>query len=450
MPYNPVPYLVFDGERVECDADLIGTAPLALAGIKVDWGRDDYISHARPGTAQLSILDRTGTWAAKVSAKQVIGRTFELWWEHSGGASQRWFAGRVTGAVARPANLDSSGGWVVALTAAARDADLGNVIMAPGTWPTETMIVRANRIADAAVPAGIDEFYFYPGSVDIQCWPLDVKGRDLHALCDEFYMSMGDTYSYHPHTNVIRHLYRRSYDALIYLVQMPDGLVYVQAGNTVYDSQTYKGTGLPGCETYTDDGIELAPNSVVTRVQVGWKDAPGGLQDVTTVAQTPEGDSNGRRTVQITSWIDNGIHIDPMVAEVLARGTYEGALPKHPPVTWDTRRTGGFHSQAEAEVFTLAAETQGVVYISSSIYSAWLPNIIPICAIIGGTIEYDGGWIITTTLQYVWKTNTTALVVWNQLATSLQWRTGATGQLSPSVSWNDFRYLTHPLVYAPS
>ncbi|MCP2281061.1 hypothetical protein [Nocardia amikacinitolerans] len=450
MPYNPTPYIVFDGERVECSAAKSSTAPLALAGIKVDWGRDDYISHARPGTAQLAILDRTGTWAAKVGAKQVIGRRIELHWEHPGGASLRWFAGRVTGAVAKPAALDGTGGWVIAITAAAKDADLGNVIMSPGTWPAETMITRANRIADAAAPADIDEFYFYPGSVNIQCWPLDVKGRDLHGLCDEFYMSMGDTYSYHPHTNVVRHLYRRSYAVNIYLVQMPDGLVYVQASNIIYDSQTYKGTGLAGCETHTDDGIQLAPNSVVTRVQVDWKNAPGGGADVTTVAQTSEGDSNGRRTVQFTSWIDNGIHIDPMVTEVLARGQYEGALPKHPPVTWDTRRTGGFHSQAEAEVFTLAAETQGAVYVSSSIYTAWLSDIWPVFAIIGGTIEYDGGWIIRTTLQYIWKTNTTGQVIWNDLAQSLQWRTNAPGQLSDSVSWNDFRYLTHPGVYLPS
>src|SRR5690606_4042039 len=132
------------------------------------------------------------------------------------------------------------------------------------------------------------------------------------------------------HTNVVRHLYRRSYPMHIYLVIMPDGLIYVQAANITYDGISYKGTGLAGCETTTDDGIQLAPNSVVTRVQATWKDAPNGLNDVTTVVQTPEGDSNGRRTVQLTTWIDNGIHVDPMVAEVLARGQYEGALPKHP------------------------------------------------------------------------------------------------------------------------
>ncbi|WP_194820532.1 hypothetical protein [Nocardia sp. XZ_19_385] len=449
MPFNPTPYIVFDGERVQCDADLIGTAPLALAGIKVDWGRDDYISHSRPGTAQLSILDRTGTWAEKVTAKSVIGRRISLHWEHTAsGTSQRWFAGRVTGAVARPAS--TPGAWIISITAAAKDADMGNIVMSPGTWPTETMITRANRIATAAAPAEIEAFYFYPGSVNIQCWPLDIKGRDLHSLADEFYMSMGDTYSYHPHTNVVRHLYRRSYAVNIFLVQMPDGLVYVQASNINYDSQVYKGTGLPGCETSTDEGIQLAPNSVVTRVQVGWKEAPSGGTDVTTVVQTSEGDTNGRRTVQFTSWIDNGVHIDPMVTEVLARGQYEGALPKHPPVTWDTRRTHGFHSQAEAEVFTLAAETQGAVYISGSIYSAWLPNIVPVAAIIGGTIEYDGGWIIRTTLQYIWKTNATAQVIWNDLDQALHWRTNATHELASSVTWNDFRYLTHPGVYLPS
>lgn len=449
MPYDPQPVLVFDGDTVQCSTTRKNTSPLALDGIKVDWGRDDYISHARPATAQLAIFDRTGEWAAKVTAKQVIGRTVELWWV-LGSAAQRYFVGRVTGAKARPVTRDGSGGWAIAITAAARDAELGNVVMSPGTWPTETMITRANRIAAAAAPAGIAGFYFYPGSVNIQCWPLDVNGRDLHSLCDEFYMSMGDTYSYNPSTNNVRHLYRRYYDQAIYLVQMPDGLIYIQTGNIVYDGITYKGIGLAGCETYTDDGIELAPNSVVTRVQATWKNAPGGLADVTTVVQAPEGDTNGRRTVQLKTWIDNGIHVDPMVTEVLARGTYEGALPKHPPITWDTRRTGGFHSQAEAEVLLLAAETQGGVYISGSIYSAWLPDIIPVAAIIGGTIEYDGGWIVTVTLQYIWKKNTTAPIRWQDLNVNLKWRTGNSYDLSPSVTWNDFRYLTHADVYLPS
>ncbi|WP_069163158.1 hypothetical protein [Nocardia altamirensis] len=446
MAFNPTPYLLIDGERVECAATHADTAPLALDGITVDWGRSEYLSHARPATAQLSILDRTGTWAEKFATTTVIGRRIELWWEHPEAASLRWFAGRITAATATPSGPH---GWVLAITAAARDADLGNVVMTtPGTWPTESMITRANRIAQAATPAEIDAFYIYPGVTEHPCSPLDVGDRDLHGLVDEMYMSAGDTYSYQPHTNVIRHLYRRNHDVAAYLVQMPDGLIYVQAGDIAYDGQTHKGTGLAGHHTSTDDGIQLAPNSVINRVQVNWKDTDGG--DRTTFAVPADGDTHGRRTLQFDSWFDNDAHIEPLVTEVLNRAQYEGARPPHPPITWDTRRTSGFHTRTEAETFTLAAETQAVTYVSSSLYTAWLPQLWPVFAIIGGTITYDHGWIITTTLQHVWKTNPTPQVTWADLDKNLPWATGSPRQLSDAVSWNDLRYLTHSGVYPPS
>ncbi|QFG13045.1 minor tail protein [Gordonia phage Schiebs] len=455
--FNPRPVVYLDGGRVQCATAQLDTAPLALDGIVVDWGRDDYISHATPATAQLALIDRTGTLANRANTRALIGRPLVLEWEDPANTSTRWrwFAGRVTSAVAKPhrtgSTLAHSAGrdWVVSITAAAKDADLGQVMTLPEVWPTQTMLDRAVKLRALAAPAQIAEFYFYPGSTGVSCWPLDVKGRDLKSLVDEFYMSMGDTYSYHPNTNVVRHIYRRKYVAPLRLQRLvSDDLVHVTAPAIAYDGQTYPAASIPGDQATTEDGIELAPNSTVTRVEASWKDRPSGGNDWTSVATAPEGDQNGRRTVTFTSWIDDGLYLDPVLAEVLARGQEEGSVPKHPPIRWDTRPAGGFKSVDEARALVNAAETQGLLTVTGSMFAEWIGRR-PVYAILGGTIEYRGGWIVTVTVQWHQPTDAQTPITWPNLDTGLTWRTADYRQLAPDVSWWDMRWLTNGTVQAP-
>lgn len=449
---NPTPIVEFDGQVLDCNVANLDTAPLVLDDLAVTWGREDYISHATPGVATLSLIDRTGQIAARASGRALIGRRLILR-ARSGTTEWTWFRGRISDATARPKqsrhSLAHSGDrdWIVELTAAARDADLGQVKTGPETWPTETMIVRANRLADLAAPAEIDEMYFYPGSVDISCWPLNVEGRDLKGLTDEFYMSMGDTYSYHPNTNVIRHIYRRKYVAPLHFYRMADGLVYVAPTAIDYDGQTYPAAVVPGTEATTDDGVALAPNSTVTRVEASWKDRINGGNDWRTVVEVPEGDQNGRRTVTFTSWIDDGIHLDPVVAEVLARGQEEGSIPKHPRVVWDTRPGGGFVSLSTARALVNACETQGHCHVGASMYAEWIGRK-PVFAMLGGTIRYQGGgWIVELVLQHHNATDAQTPPTWQAMPTYMQWRTNETNQLAPTVTWWDMRWLTNTTVF---
>lgn len=452
MSANPRAYVMLDGARVECNADLADSQALALDGVVVEWGRDDYISHARPATATLTFYDRTGNWPARIKGRAAIGRRLSLHAEDRDNVATNWcwFAGRVTDANAEPA--PDKRGWLVTVTAAGKDADLGNIIMPPVTWPNESMIVRANRIADAAqVVADIDEFYFYPGSVNILCWPLDVKGRSLADLNAEFYMSMGDTFSYNPQQNVVRHLYRRSYAIAIWPV-VRNARIFLQAGDTVYDDQTYDGVGILGCETGAGGPLQLSPQGVVTRVEVSWKDRPNGGNDWTSVLSASDDNQNGRRTVTFTSWIDDGIHIDPVMTEVLARGQVEGSLPQHPPAIIDTGRDGGFASIDVAKVLTLGAETQGVVYVNGSKFAAWLETV-PLYCIIGGTVEHvDGKWRVTAKLQAVNDTSAVTPPVWDSMHQSITWHAPAPSwAFDDSVSWFDTRWPnTLGTIYTPN
>lgn len=455
--FDPVPYVLIDGQRVPCSVGLAGQTALVLDDVAVDWGRDDYISHAKPATAQLTLYDRTGQWAARARDKRTIGTKIELWWE-LGEVTFRWFAGRITEANAKPGNVDKvSGnrGWLIELTAADKTADLGNILIPkPTLWPRESMIVRANKIkALANQVAEISEFYFYPGSVNLMCSPIDVGGRSLQSVNDEFYMSMGDTYGFHPDTNVVRHLFRRAHGFAVYLAQGPDGLIYVQASNISYDGITYYGTSIPGCETSAAEAtMGLAANGAVTRVEASWKDYPNGGGDWTTVAQQAGSEtSSGRRTVTFPTWLDDGVNVDPVVLQVHARGQWEGAIPRHPPIRWSLKEKGGWLTAEYARVFTRCGETQALTYISGSIYSMWLGEQFPVVAIIGGRVQYtDGGWIVTPKFQHAFKTDTYTMVTWATLDKGLTWQSGPWRSLSTSVSWHDLRFLTMPTIYFAS
>lgn len=450
MGYEPTPWVDVDGGRIRCDGAAVGYTPVVLDGFEITWGRDDYMAHSRPGTASFSVVDRSRTWADRISARTVLGREVTIGWSLDGQADQVCFRGRITAATAVP--TDRPGQWVIDFTAAGRDADLGNILAAPATWPRETMITRANRIADMAVPAKIDEFYFFPGSVNIQCWPIDVGGRDLRSLTEEFYYSMGDTFSYIPDQNVCRHLFRRAYAVGIYFTHIAGDAIYLFPSSTAYDGVTYPGIALPGAVTTTDDpALSAGPNSVVTRCEVTWKDSTASFNDWTTVVDTAEGDLYGRRTLTFNSWIDDGVHIDPMIDEVLARAEHEGASPRHPPVTFDTRHTGGFLSVAQARGLTLAGETQAAAYVSGSRFAAYTPAHHPVFAIIGGTIAHvDGHWRITARLSTIWRTNAVTPMRWNQLVSWMWWRRTDDFKLARSITWNDFRYFDDPTVYNPA
>lgn len=454
---QPYPYVILGGAIMSCDLKDMGTQPLVLDGIRADWGRSEYLSHAGTGSLEIAFIDRSGTLANQATNKQLLGKPVAVWYTDAPGSSWGacYFQGRLVGAEAEPDVPDPftdgrTRMWRVTLTASDKTQDLGQIVQPPGTWPQETAQARAVRLRDASIIAGIGQFYFYPGHVSSIMSAIDVKGRDNLSLLKDFYMSMGDTYSYLPKENNIRYLHRRVYDMSAVLYSDSDGIIRMRAAGYTFDGRQYKGIGVQGCEVTSDGPTTVPTQAAITRVEMSWKDTVNGSRDWVTVVYADELNELdwGRRTLTVSSWLGDGRQIDPVILELLNRGRFEGGLPKHPDVTVDTRRTGGFHSRDEAEAYLEGGESIGIAYLSGSAHAYWA-WLNPFYAVIGGSIEYRyPGWVIRLRLQPCWRSNASTPPTWAGLNTSIRWtEPPAVGALSESFTWFDAVFLTNGNVY---
>lgn len=460
MLANPQPYIVIGypgGTRLACDADSLATEPVAADDVSVSWGRDEYLSHSEPATMTFAVLDRTGQYAGKVSRNELIGVQVQLLAEiPAQGWLRRIFWGRITSAKARPDVPDPYSTdpretvWRIDITASDKTADVAQAIHGPGWWPEETAVNRAVRLRNmlTAANVGVGQLYFYPQHQSSIMYALEVNDRDGLSLLKDFYMSMGDTYSYLCHENNVRYVHRRNYAVTARLYRDADGVVRMRASDYTFDGQTYRGVGIEACEvTTSSDVTEVSPQSAITRVEMTWKvtTANGDPEHVTVVVadEIPE-TARGRRTLTVTSWLGDGLQVDPVCLELLNRGRYEGSMPRHPEIIVDTGVSGGFHSLAEAESLLMGGETQGVVYVSGSRYTRW-SWISPFYGMIGGTIQYvEGRWLIACKLVSFGpgRDGGGTQVRWNTIAQSLTW-----GELSDSFTFYDAAFLTNGTVY---
>ena len=459
MAVQPWPVVIFDGVSQKCLVIDLYTDPVVLDGLEVNWGRSEYLSHAGVGTLNVSWIDRTGALAARMRNQTLIGKPIAVQYADGTGWGATFFQGRITGCAAQPGVPDpyatdpEAKCWRVTMQASDKTSDLANIIQPPGTWPQETMQARAVALRGASFIAGISEFYFYPGHTSSVCWALDVKGKDNLSLLRDMYYSMGDTFAYLPDENVCRYLHRRAYDVWANWVQSSDGIIRMTANDHTFDGQTYRGVGVQACDVTSDEDATIPIQSAVTRVEASWKDTVNGGADVVTVVYADEQSEldRGRRTLTFTSWLGDGLQLDPVVLEVLNRGRYEGSQPKHPNITRDTRRTNGFYNKGEARAMLKGGETQGVEYLSGSLYSQWM-FVAPFYGVLGGTIRYEHpGWVIEQNLQFMLATNTITPITWTQVTATLKWTQPPTfGSLADSMTWWDAAFLQTGNVYNPT
>lgn len=459
MAVQPWPVVIFDGVMQKCLVIDLYTDPVVLDGLEIDWGRNEYMSHSGVGTLNVEWIDRTGALAARMREKTMMGKPIAVQYSDGTGWGAFMFQGRITGCSAQPdvpdpyATDPTARCWRVSVQASDKTADLAQIIQPAGTWPQETMQARAVALRGASFIAGISEFYFFPNHVNSIAYALDVKGKDNLGLLRDFYYSMGDTFAYLPEENVCRYLHRRAYDVWANWVQSADGVIRMTANDHTFDGRTYRGVGIQGCDVTTDDTAGLPINSAVTRVEASWKDTRNNNTDVVTVVYADEQSEldRGRRTLTFTSWLGDGVNLDPVVLEVLNRGRFEGSQPRHPNITRDTRRTNGFYNKGEARALLMGGETQGVVYVSGSRYAMWLFQV-PFYGVIGGKIRYEHpGWIIEMNLQFHLSTGTVVPVRWNQVTATLKWTQPPTfGSLDDSMTWFDAAFLQTGNVYVPT
>lgn len=465
---NPDIKVFIGGVEYACTADAMDTAPVMMGRLQVDWGRTEYMSHQEPGTSTVVLYDRSGTLKTLARDRQLIGQHiayFAGYWSETPGTPKDWifYHGRVTGIKVKQIRTKARGvkgpEWMVTITSASVEAGMGNIVYTSGATPwieNETMLTRAVRLRDTQTPVtGISQFYFYAGHTGSKTKRIEIKDRDLIGLVREFYMSMGDTYSYLPDQNVIRYLFRRSFavSTPIRNSVMPrdDNLVHLASCGIIEpdgNGWTYPGAVLPGCEVEAGDEMELSPNVVASRVELDWENWGGGAtgNKVTTFLPNPADDSLGRRTVKMETWLADGLQVDPVVSELWNRVIQEGSVPRHPDCVWDTRPFGGFPSEAVARNLVMAGEHQGLTVVNGSPFSEFTDGWAPQYAVIGGTIAYEDGWIVRTVLQQFNNTTYIEPPTWSQLTGWMAWgpttTPGVKYAYAPSVSWQDMKTLS--------
>lgn len=75
------PTITIDGIPVACQADALDTEPVAVAGLEIQWGRDDYQSSSvSPSSARLELIDTSGEWSRRIRQAEALGRKVQITW----------------------------------------------------------------------------------------------------------------------------------------------------------------------------------------------------------------------------------------------------------------------------------------------------------------------------------------------------------------------------------
>lgn len=125
------PFIEINGAVVPASLDQYQDEVLALSGLSMDWGFDDYFSETQPTTLRFSLLDPTGEWAISRTLTGAEVRIGYRW--GTGGSDWRYiFRGMITDAAMSPRNLgrekDARHGYVIDLNCIDRVGQLGNVL----------------------------------------------------------------------------------------------------------------------------------------------------------------------------------------------------------------------------------------------------------------------------------------------------------------------------------
>lgn len=458
---DPVVYI--ENHRVSCDPDDIATAPIAVRGLKIVWGRSDYAdSSSEPASLTMHLVDTTGTWATKIRGGTAIGTKVRIDWQidNSTSPGTQWgpmtlFRGRVQSAVASPIALQGElDHWQIDLTCADHTADLGNVML-HGEWGHETMSHRAIRIRDLArtVNAEINSVKIWDGFWAAQAAPVEVDRKSALDMLTEMYHGMSyEAWAYDPAARQILQVIRLALDYPVHLAEIDNKTVIPYVGNVTENNYLREGIGLQGCELESDYSIRADPSTTINRVEVKWKNFHDNWSELVEERdQVRPGDA--RRTLAWDTWLCETNHIHGSTEQGWKRVLEEGSLPRHPGVTipW----TWEFPSRRVINWILSIWENTRPVFLSGSKPFRWLmgdkPTYAPVVSPVGGTLNFDPhkGWRHELTVHWMKQTgNPGPAITWdaikqNNPGKQLTWgdATGAEYRMGDSVSWYDLQFV---------
>lgn len=468
---NPYPQVVIDGDWLQCLGSQIHTNVTAMAGLHVTWGRDNLFSHPTPAKATVRIYDPSGeggTYAQKFLNRTLLGKQFNLFYDDD--ELNRFFIfyrGIVTAASAEQypiAGDNGRHGWMITLTGTSIESEMGNIKPKKNdVFPPETALNRAIRLNNyQQFTTGIQDIFFEPTKTGQTMWgPDNPGGSNILAHMQQFYQSMGVSYSYWPDENVMRYTarYAVSGGAHLQLATLPDdgGPRYV----VIRPTQNFSWYGgdivsyssfIPGL--YCKGGpLTIDRADGINQVSLDWKDQhqTPAWGDWTT--KKPASMPNGVpiRLYSATSWLDDGIYLDPTLDFLYDVAINEASIPPHPEITWNTKTDGGFYKWSDLRHFSHCGEWGHFSYLGGSRFDRFLGGK-GIYGRIGGSVFHDGkNWTIGARLQPVRPANwaASANITYTDLANlGIKWGpppanwTPSERYLHPSITWPDLQKVT--------
>lgn len=450
---------------------------VVVDGFAVRWGRDRVMDQPELATASVTLFDTTNTWTRdrqRIGKLVTIAYTGTVPGAGGGDVTQVFFRGRVQKlkAVRKAVRIDGQlvHGTLVTMPLVSVLNDLAN-ITPTGSWPEESMEARRARLE--ALAAGV-----LPGGVAIRdVWktpsagPVDASAQSSvwgHLM--DLYNSCGaDRYVYDPAAQSLSFVPRRDFFSLRGLA----GLWWNQATEDTLPGRAAQGAyvrsyqvtptgGVAGVPAYLDgraveadpkDGLEQGPEHRVSRISLTNPDGTtADFKDRTTLYIIPDVNevTEGTRQVSVDSIVTWNSWADVAADDVRQVARKEARAWTLPPLSWDTKRTGGFETYEQAQLFLAGAERNAIVFVQRT----WLAGqgIRPVWGVMGGQIVYrERRWVIDLDLAPVVTTLPQHSITWEEIddgtpGHEIQWWDEPRGNsLHESVTYEDLRYVSSGL-----
>jgi hypothetical protein len=371
-----------DGQPGEASAD-----PFALAGLTIEWGRDNTVDQPDPATCSFRIMDPPGG-AIRFDDTVALGSTVVVWTELAGRRAVV-FGGRVTDL---EAEFDDDGGaGACNVIAADQLSDLGNRFVGSEPWAMQWLRDRAKRIL-AAVGVSDAGLTVADRPATVQISRMDVDRQAAAPLLQDLAVSTGAILwaAYDP---------AKAGPYLYYEDPAKRASLYVLAQNLatlLWAPAPGSGAGTPlsSCQVLRDPvRWSRAVTDLITRATVRWRDqstAPGTTERTVQLIDTAAEAAYGARGISIGTDLTTSTDADSLAA---------GTLAAHQPspswrttgLTWDLAQAEPADTAAQDLAFTLLGGVTRLGYaISLTDLPYWTPTTAAVQLYIeGGTYTYD-------------------------------------------------------------
>ncbi|WP_141393478.1 hypothetical protein [Glutamicibacter sp. BW80] len=397
MSINPTPQIWIAGEYVPTSASGDPTH-IALDGLEIEWGSHERFTDIVPAILKLRILDTTGEWIAEKVLPGTDIKIAYLWSTGNGSTNRYMFRGMITSSDITPRNwrkeASEDHGYFVDIVATDRIGQLGNTFLsfASDTTSTSTLAYRANKINEAAG----NTF----AAIVTPEQPVNGMLKEVYTnsaaltVLDELYRGLNRRPEYDPHTNRIES-------------QQWGGITYWRFAGFFLDSVSgkyklglprhpqveYLGVGLdplytlPAEHVESEGALTRSLDSSITQVSVKYHSE-----------SLPDADLYERQAVQIPNYRGIGNRVWNAETKALSRPYgLAFALKREAEdnlwrwrledVSWNTKRTGGFDTEASMHMWLQPRSNEQRVFLQGSAHNH-LADYIPIYGLFGSTITY--------------------------------------------------------------